>query len=148
MLLTVLAALVLLLALLMLAVRLAPSDPGRWHVDPFAARDPGPAGVLWKSGPVDARPDELMAALSRAVEATPRTRRLAGGGLHVTWIVRTPRLGFPDYVSARARPVAGGGAELAVLSRLRFGRSDLGVNRARLERWRAALAPLLRKQAG
>ena len=47
---------------------------------------------------------------------------------------RTRWIGFPDYITVSAVP-APGGAQLAVLSRLRFGRGDLGVNRARLDRW-------------
>jgi uncharacterized protein (DUF1499 family) len=52
----------------------------------------------------------------------------------MTWVARSALWGFPDYITAEAGPKG-----LAVWSRLRFGRSDLGVNRARLEDWLARL---------
>jgi len=125
-------------------VRLAPSDADVWHADPMAAADPGAGGVLLLPGP-DARtyamtPAVLMTAFDAVAMAEPRTSRLAGQGAdgHVTYVVRSRLLGFPDYVSVRA-VAADGGAQLAVLSRLRFGSGDMGVNRARLDRWLAEL---------
>lgn len=118
-------------------IRLAPSDPARWHVDPWAAPDPGEAGVLLREDAVRPLPPEaLLTAFERVAAAAPRSRRLAGSPAEkrVTWVVRSRLMGFPDYVTAAAVP-APGGARLAVLSRLRFGRGDLGVNRARLELW-------------
>jgi uncharacterized protein (DUF1499 family) len=43
-------------------------------------------------------------------------------------------MGFPDYITAEAVPVAGG-TQLDVYARQRFGSSDLGVNAARLKLW-------------
>ena len=138
-------ALLLLLAAvgLMAYIRLAPSDPARWHVDPLTAGDPGEGGVLLTppDAPVLATtPQALMEAFDAIAMAEPRVTRLAGGVAegHATYIARTRIMGFPDYISVRALP-AGEGATLAVLSRLRFGRSDMGVNRARLDRWMAGL---------
>ncbi|MEL6267324.1 MAG: DUF1499 domain-containing protein, partial [Pseudomonadota bacterium] len=51
----------------------------------------------------------------------------------VTYVQTSRIVGFPDYVSART--VEGG---IAVWSRSRYGYSDLGVNRARVEDWLAA----------
>lgn len=136
-------------------MRMVPDDPATWHADPLAGARTGqpndylvaPAGL----GP--ALPDaisathplaaaDLMARLDAAALAEPRTRRLAGSPdeLWATYVQRSALFGFPDYVSARAVEVSGGSA-LAVWSRARFGVSDMGVNRARVERWLAASAP-------
>lgn len=134
------------LAGLVLYVRLAPSDPARWHVDPVAAEVPSFPGhaLMRPGGPIDSpvlrmEPAALMAALDAAARAEPGTERLAGAveDGHVTYISRSRIIGFPDYVSVRALP-AEGGAQPAIFSRLRFGHDDLGVNRARVERWVAA----------
>ncbi|PRX37772.1 Protein of unknown function [Meinhardsimonia xiamenensis] len=135
---------------LMAYVRLAPSPPGRWHVDPLTAPLPGAGGVALRPGSPDGQtpvwpvpPAALLAAFAAHVEATtPRITRLAGSPEEgrITWIVRSRVFGFPDYVTVSAFP-ADGGAALAILSRLRFGRSDLGVNRARVKRWLEGFNP-------
>ncbi len=131
---TILAA----LAAFALYVRLAPSDPARWHVPPVAE---GPAGeVVALEGAASLRLQgdgpALLAQLDSIALATPRTTRLAGSVAEgrITWITRSAIWGFPDYTTAEVRPDG-----LAVYARLRFGRSDLGVNAARLDAWRAAL---------
>jgi len=130
-------------------VRLAPSDPRRWHVDPMTVEKPAyPGHYLLRpeggdaAGPVfDTDPQALMAQLHDVATAEPRVLVLAGSVAdgHVTYIARSRLMGFPDYVSVRAIPAEGGGARLAIFSRLRFGSDDMGVNRARVERWLDAL---------
>jgi len=133
-------------------VRVAPSDPGRWHVDPAAVAPPDyPGAVLMRPGdggrdspPFDKDADALMAAFDRAALDTPRVTVLAGSvaDRHVTYIARSALFGFPDYISVRALPDAGGdGARLAVYSRLRFGYDDFGVNARRLDDWLARIGP-------
>ena len=53
---------------------------------------------------------------------------------HVTYVLRTKLMAYPDYVSARIKD-AGDGVELSIYSRSRFGRSDLGVNKKRIKSW-------------
>ncbi len=120
--------------------RFAPSDPGRWHVDPLTAPDPGKgnARIAPPDAPVfDMTPEELMAAFDRVAMAEPRVTRLAGsvGDGFATYIARSRVFGFPDYISVRALPADGGGATLAIFSRQRFGRDDMGVNGKRLDDW-------------
>jgi uncharacterized protein (DUF1499 family) len=83
---------------------------------------------------------ELMQKINDIALSEPRTTLLAGSvaALQATYVARTRWIGFPDYITIRAIP-AGDGATLAILSRLRFGGSDLGMNRARLGRWLQAL---------
>jgi len=126
-------------------VRLAPSDPSRWHVDPLEASDPGAGGV--KLAPPDAPvfaapPEAVMEALDAVAMATPRVTRLAGSVAegHVTYVARSRLWGFPDYVSVKVLPEPEtAGATVAILSRQRFGDYDHGVNRARVEAWLGAL---------
>jgi uncharacterized protein (DUF1499 family) len=134
-------------------VRLAPSDPARWHSDPSAGWPAQaqtamtPLGTTSKIvttlnsaiASVEAQgPD--WAALKRLDEialATPRTVRLAGSPEEgrITWVTRSALWGFPDYTTAQAvtHDVATSG--VTIFARSRFGRSDLGVNAARLQDW-------------
>lgn len=141
-------ALLLLLPVLGFAgwVRLAPVDPARWHVAP----DPGlwseaapwdqviplTGGALLRLSPDRGAPADLLARLDAIALQTPRTRRLAGSQDEgrITWETRSRLWGFPDYTTAEAR--ADG---LYIHARLRFGRSDMGVNAARLSDWLARL---------
>ncbi|WP_374426310.1 DUF1499 domain-containing protein [Tabrizicola sp.] len=120
-------------------VRLAPSDPARWHVAPLGD---GPWGVVvpaegsasLRLESADAR--ELLARLDTVALATPRTTRLVGSVEEgrITWVTRSALWGFPDYTTAEVRPDG-----LYIYARLRFGRGDMGVNAARLQAWAQAL---------
>jgi len=142
----VIAALALcLLVGMQAAIRLAPSDPAIWHVDPalvavpetpnhWLLRADGNAPPLLLPLP----PDQAAARLEAIALATPRTRRLAGQGVHVTYITRSPFWGFPDYTSVRITATPTGSA-VVMFARARFGTSDMGVNRRRVEDWIAQL---------
>lgn len=139
---------VLAVAGLMLYVRLAPTDAAAWHVDPRAIPRPDTPNH-WLIRPVggDARPPNYRleaGALAALIDATllaqPRTARVAGSvdSGHMTYLTRTPLMGYPDYVSIRVYATEMG-SSFAAFSRSRFGRSDLGANRKRMEAWLAAI---------
>ena len=120
-------------------VRLAPDVVARWHQQlegmPTAAGiEPEPGGARALVPMADGRAG--LARFAEVAEASPRVTLLAGTVEEgrMTWVARSVVWGFPDYVTAEAGPKG-----LEVWSRLRFGRSDLGVNRARLEDWLARL---------
>lgn len=127
--------------LLLILIRIAPMPVARWHVDPeTAARPATPNFYLMRDEGGDAPalhlaapPAEVAAALDRVMRTRPRTRLLAGRAADgfVTYIARTPVFRFPDAVSIRLR-AAGTGTRVSIFSRSRFGRSDLGANRARV----------------
>lgn len=127
-------------------VRVAPSDPADWHVDPLAVSAPQTDNYVLIRGE-DAPhfalpPGELAARVDAVARDWPRTELLAGGVDQgwMTYITRSRWMAFPDYTSVRILPDAdGSGARLAVFARSRFGQSDLGVNAARLKAWMAAL---------
>jgi len=135
------ALIVLALVVLGLAiyVRLAPLDPADWHVDPARAPATGVAGHS-ASFDTDLAPAEALARLDAIALGTTRTRRLAGSveGGHVSYVTRSLLLGFPDITSVTAVP-EGDRTRLVFFARQRFGRGDMGVNRARLDAWTAAL---------
>ena len=108
-------------------VRLAPSDPARWDQPlAFAVDEDLPGGVFRRVE------DRDLAALDAVVLATPRTVVLAGSvsAGRVTYITRSRVWGFPAYTTVQQD-----GDGLLIFARLRFGRNDLGVNRARVTRW-------------
>jgi len=116
-------------------VRLAPSDPAHWHVAPQVSENKDfKAGVKRLIAP---GPDGL-ARLNAIILATPRTSVLAGSvksGM-VTYITRSLMFGFPDYTTVHQD-----GDSLEIYARLRFGRSDTGVNQVRVRGWIDALQP-------
>jgi hypothetical protein len=130
-------------------VRLAPSDTARWHVDPLTVTARGARNsYLLRDGEgadgparrLNLPPSEVAARLAAIAAAAPRTQVLAGQGDFVTNVTRTALWGFPDYTSIRISP-DGAGSSVAVFARARFGDSDLGVNRARVEDWLRQLSP-------
>lgn len=130
---------VLLIVLAFLAyVRLAPSDPVRWHRQAAITGTETKqlkGGYIWRkvvSG--DGRAE--MQALDQAIMASGGTHRLAGSVEEgqVTYLSRTRVIGFPDYTTIGVYDVEGQKV-LEVYGRLRFGRSDLGVNANRIKGW-------------
>ncbi|AWB50309.1 DUF1499 domain-containing protein [Gemmobacter aquarius] len=126
-------------------VRLAPSDPGRWNTDLLTDRA-ADCAVAAAEGSArfaclyDMPPETLLQRLDAIALAPPRTMRLAGDPAsgRITWVTRSALWGFPDYTTAQATSTPQG-TRLDLYARLRFGRSDMGVNAARLTDWTAQL---------
>lgn len=114
-------------------VRLAPADPVKWHVPLTFEQDRDLSGGVQRVIPAD---DTTLERLDGIIRAHPRTRVIAGSVAdgHITYETRTKIMRFPDYVT-----VERAGDTLRIYSRLRFGQSDLGVNKARLSGWLDAL---------
>ncbi len=122
-------------------VRVATSDPGRWHTPPVAegawgevTRKMGSASLRLDRSAGD--PVDLLSRLDAIALASPRTTRLAGSVTEgrITWITRSALWRFPDYTTAEARSDG-----LFLYARQRFGSDDLGVNAARLRDWLSRL---------
>jgi len=129
--LVLLAAAAVAVVALMAFVRLAPSEPMRWHQMPDTITDRDLDGGAMR------RAVGNLAVLDRIIRDTPRTRVLAGSveqGM-VTYVTRSRVFGFPDYTTVRQD-----GEMLEIYARLRFGRSDLGVNADRVDGWLGRLA--------
>lgn len=110
-------------------IQLAPSDPKRWHKDVTAVENKDLAGGAVRIVDAD------LAALD-AVIRNSGAKVLSGSveAGHISYISRTRLAGFPDYVTVQE--VDG---KLRIFSRLRFGQSDLGVNKRRVEGWLSKL---------
>ena len=110
-------------------IRLAPSDPAVWHVDPKVTADQDLAAGVRRRIPGD---ESRFESLHRIILETPRTEVLAGspGEGHVTYITRSQWMGFPDYTTVQLDET-----NLELFARLRFGTTDSGVNKARVESW-------------
>jgi hypothetical protein len=129
--------------------------PARWHSDPatlrlrgtpneFLAAPPGTtAAPTGAETPLYVEsPRALLARFDAIAQAHPRVSVVAGDldSLMITYVQRSRFIGFPDYLTVKAVALEGGSG-LIVYSRARYGHSDLGVNRARVEAWLAALGP-------
>lgn len=111
-------------------IRFAPSDPAVWHVDPKVTTDQDLASGVRRR--IDGGGDAQMQALHSIILETPRTEVLAGTPAdgRVTYVTRSLWFGFPDYTTVQEA-----GDHLELWARLRFGQSDTGVNKARVEGW-------------
>ena len=128
-----LSVLVALVVVMMGYIRLAPSDPVRWHVVPQIEADSDSKGGARRILPGSRA---MLARLDTIARASPATKVLAGSvesGM-ITYVTRTRGFGFPDYTTIYLD-----GDQIKIHARLRFGRSDFGVNAARLKRWIDAL---------
>ncbi|MEQ8899341.1 MAG: DUF1499 domain-containing protein [Roseovarius sp.] len=110
-------------------VRLAPSDPQRWHrmPDDVAERD-------FSSGAMRVVPGGAgdLARLHGIIAGSARTTVLAGSvedGM-ITYVSRSKLMGFPDYTTVQQA-----GGDIRLYARQRFGSSDLGVNAGRVDGW-------------
>lgn len=139
-------------------VRLAPSDPVVWHVDPVT-RLPANGLAVSRFGETPQVATTLnsaivrvevqgpqrvaLARLDEVALATPRTERLAGSPEdgRITWVTRSALWGFPDYTTAQAITTDVATSEVTIFARSRFGRGDMGVNAARVRDWLARVNP-------
>ena len=111
-------------------VRLAPADVQKWHHMPDeVVRADFQGGAIRVVQPASL--DDLK-VLDEIVLSDPRTQILAGDvqeGM-ITYVSRSKLWGFPDYTTVHLNH-----DQLEIYGRLRFGRSDLGVNAARIDNW-------------
>lgn len=132
-------------------IRTAPHDTAVLHVAPPMGATPDAPVIKDASGlfvqVFAAPPKDVLEAFDEIAMASKRTRILAGSveaGM-ITYITRSRIFGFPDYTTVQAVS-EGQGSRVILYGRLRFGRSDFGVNSARLRGWLKALETL--HQAG
>ena len=81
--------------------------------------------------------EELRAAMARVIASEPRVVLVDSNDTELTdrYVQRSAVFKFPDTIVVRYVEEPGGRGTLAMYSRSQLGRSDLGVNKARLERW-------------
>jgi uncharacterized protein (DUF1499 family) len=83
----------------------------------------------------------LFALVQRVAGDQPRTYQAAlyPDQLQAHYVARSALFNFPDLIMVQVREDAPGRSDLIIYSRSVYGRSDLGVNRKRVEAWLAAL---------
>ena len=108
-------------------VRLVPTDVSRWHTPIGDAENTDGKG--WSARVVQSTPG-LLSDLHQQMLALPRTELLAGsvGDGRLTYITRSKWIGFPDFTT-----IEQDGDQIKLYARLRFGKSDMGVNGKRLD---------------
>ncbi len=124
---TILYILIILVVGMLAYVRFAPSDPAKWHTPVTATEDKKFKGGAIRVVKGDA---DALAKIDAAARALPRTEVLAGSVAEgrITYVTRTASIRFPDYTTVELD-----GDTIKMFARLRFGRSDFGVNAARLK---------------
>jgi uncharacterized protein (DUF1499 family) len=85
--------------------------------------------------------DQLYQAAGSVAAAQPRTYLAAAypAQRQIHYVVRSALLNFPDLVMVQVMPAGADDSTLLVYSRSVYGYSDMGVNRARVTAWLAAL---------
>lgn len=142
-----------LVGLAAIVIRLIPVDAEAQHLDPATVSPPDTPNFSLRRG---------EGAASVAVDLATTASRLhdimtgAGGQLlagdlgqgHASYLFRSRLMGYPDVVSirltdasTRERLPEGALTEIEILSRSLMGYSDMGVNRARVDRLLAQLSP-------
>lgn len=133
---------------LAVTMRMVSDDPEVWHVDPAMAERTGQPNdyLVAPEGATAAEIDRVAKVHEtepRALlfqfdaVARPAGAKVVAGSVDDRWITYVQRsmiFGFPDYISVRALEVEGGAA-LIIWSRSRYGQSDLGVNKRRIDGW-------------
>lgn len=135
-------------------VLFAEHDPEVWHIDPLdAPPPPSPNGYRVApaemakyppdtEAPVYAGEAEVLAkAFDDFVLSQLYAERLAGSPeeLWMTYVQKTPKLRFPDYISVKFIKLGEAHSTIAIFSRSRFGYGDLGVNENRVLLWLGTL---------
>jgi len=116
------------------AALVRPDTPNTALAAPEGTTPVAPDIVL---APLPVPPARLRHAV-RAVARADGAFDHASTGDQDHWVARSRLFNFPDLITAQVTPTDHGSA-LILWSRSVYGRSDLGVNRARLERWIAAI---------
>ena len=119
-----------------------------WRPNQFLVLPPGFIAKAQAQAPSPvfaAPPEKVLGALKRIALGEPRTTLLAddSGQRRLALVQRSKTFHFPDFIDVEAVPAGSGGTALAIYSRAKYGIRDFGVNRARIERWLAALRAAL-----
>ena len=116
-----------------------PATPNTYLVCPAgrcaaAADEPGPIYAV-SAG-------DLFPLVRTALAVEPRTELVQDqpAALRLVLVQRSRIFRFPDTITVQVFPLSDSSATLAIYSRSNYGRSDLGVNKARVQRWLGLIA--------
>ncbi|WP_386682008.1 DUF1499 domain-containing protein [Loktanella sp. R86503] len=127
-------------------VRLSPADLTSFTTSP-AATEPGDTATMnsFKAvRQITASGADIMQAVDQVALQSDRTKVASGAAAEglVTYVTRSALMGYPDYTTVTVVDTENGPL-LVMRAQSRFGKSDLGVNRARVEAWLTQLGPLV-----
>jgi uncharacterized protein (DUF1499 family) len=108
----------------------------------FLACPPGYCAAAAAPSPIFAMPwTRLREDWADILGREPRVVRVAAGadGKGAIWIQHSLLFRFPDIITVEYIALGPERSSLAVYSRARYGKSDFGTNRRRVERWLALL---------
>ncbi len=128
-------------------IRRLDHDPAVWHVNPLVAAKPstpnsyrvGPDGTTERDAAAPTFPISSadLAAKFDAIALRVGSDIVGGSAAegYVTYVQTSSFFGFPDYVSVKFIEIDATSSTLAIFSRSRLGKSDLGINKKRVEAW-------------
>ncbi len=128
-------------------VRMAPHNLAALHVVPPTGATPDVPVISDGSAlflqVFDSESQTVWQNIETVILNTPRTKQIAGGqdGGMISYVTRSRLFGFPDYTTVLLTET-GDKTQMQMFGRLRFGRSDFGVNAARLKLWVQAIKAL------
>ncbi|MBS1304150.1 DUF1499 domain-containing protein [Loktanella sp. SALINAS62] len=138
-------ALLIAVAVVIVYVRLSPTDMARYHLPP-AATEPGDSGTansFTAARQITTSAPGVLQAVMTLADRQPRNTLVAGSVDEnlLTFETRSRLMGYPDYTTVTV--VDDDSPLLIVQGRSRFGKSDMGVNWARVQNWLTQLGPLV-----
>ncbi len=88
---------------------------------------------------------DLRVAFAKVIASEPRLTAVASDDATMTdrYIQRSALMRYPDTIVVRFFDLPEGRSTIALYSRSQLGHGDMGVNRARIERWLAKLGELV-----
>lgn len=88
-------------------------------------------------------PEALLEELDAALEKEEAVTRVDDGSnpRKRRYVTRSPLMRYPDTVSVEAFASQGETSQIAMFARAQIGYSDMGANKARIEKWLEALVP-------
>lgn len=118
-------------------IRFNPVDAGTYHRQVAFTGNSQGTNSFGVEIPAGTDPQALFERAALMIADAPRTRPLAGDPAqgHVSFVTSSRVWGFPDVTNLWLS-----GESVFLHGQAVFGKSDLGVNRARLTGWRQALA--------
>ena len=126
-------------------IRFAPNNPKKWHVNPSSAETTGKPNEFRLANDsaliYDISALELSKLVGEFIESQEHGKILAQSTdkTHTTYIQRSKLIGYPDYISVEITAKGNNQSKIEILSRSRFGYSDLGVNKKRINNLIAAI---------
>ncbi len=99
------------------------------------------AGAHMLSPTFQGSAEDLRRRWLQMIAAQPRIEvgPADGEAMQYDYIQRTQVMRYPDSITVRFIPLTKDSATLAIYSRSHYGRSDFGVNEARIRAWLAAM---------